>query len=232
MKKIFFALFLVSVFTPNKSLEINQNFVTEFMKRLHLNHGIIFFCNGALDIFGWRKTMMKELKYFSFFDISSNYFNLNESWTFMRFTNRRVGIIFELTCSETEEVFGEFSFCEYFNASYNWLMLSNNFNESVELLSAQNINLDAEITLAVRSDIDDICLLYDVYNPSYKMNGKLIMEPKGTWYEIDGINFTLNGSKFDRRANLHGIQIHSGVVASGDLQNQTLLQYMESQNFH
>lgn len=227
MKFVLCFVALVSSFSLNTSLNINQKFVVDFLKTYNLNFGIVFYCGSSLNISDWSESVKTEFKYFSFFDVSSRNFNLNESWYIMRFEYWNLGIIFDLSCNETKVVFEEFSRCNYFNASYYWLMLADCYESSLELLSFQNINLDAEITLAI-VDNANVSHLFDIYNPSSRTNGKLIVESTGSWQRDEGMTITLTDNKFNTRSNLRGVLIHTGIVAAGVGANQTLLQYLES----
>lgn len=228
MKLSMFFVAFINIFTLNKSLEINSKFAVDFLNYFNLNYGSVFYCDKLLNTNDWRNVMTKEFKYFSFIDISSSNFNLNESWTTMRFEYQQIGIIFDASCNETEEVFNEFSNHGYFNSSYLWLMLSEDYDNSIELLSTQNINFDAEITLAILTE-DDIAKLYDAYNPSARTNGELMVQVKGCWSALNGLNINLTESKLSRRKNLQNVIIHAGIVAAQVAKNQTLMQHLESE---
>ncbi|CAO1406755.1 unnamed protein product [Diamesa hyperborea] len=146
----------------------------------------------------------------------------------MKIHHRIIGVIFDLTCNETEDIFKGFSSGEYFNASYNWLMIAEDYEESVDLLKQQNINLDAEITLAVPDTSTNAHKLFDIYNPSHKNGGTLNVTEKGYWNENKGFEVTLTQHKIYRRSNLNGITFEAGVVATEVPKHQTLLEYMES----
>lgn len=230
MKTLTFIVVLISFFSANKSLEINQKLIFNFANHRNLNYGIIFYCESFNVTNAWTENEETKFIYFAFYDISSVEFNLSETSTIMRFNYRQIGIIFDITCYETVDVFYIFSRFHYFNGSYNWLMLTNNYTNSIEVLQVQNINLDAEITLVVYDEKGFTAKLYDIYNPSSTANGrKMVIQPKGSWNEHDGMVISLKGSKFDQRSNLHGLLIHAGVVASGVGKHQTLTQYMESE---
>lgn len=73
--KAFFVV-LISFFSVNKSLEINQQLFVNFLNRFNLYYGIIFYCE-QLDNNAWFKIGEIEFKYFSFYDVSSSDFDLN-----------------------------------------------------------------------------------------------------------------------------------------------------------
>lgn len=226
MKALGVVLVLSSAFLVVANLTINRKAVGDFTDRFNSKHGIIFYCE-SLSIEVWSEAVKYDFKYFSFFDVSSSNFNLSEAWNMMRYDSHPLAVICDLTCNETSEVFEEFSRFSFFNASYNWLMMTDDYESAIKLLEFQNINLDAEITIAVGGDKATKLMLYDIYNPSARTNGKIVAQPKGLWTEESGLQITLKGSKFDLRSNLNGITIHTGVVATNVQKNQTLDQYLE-----
>lgn len=230
MKLQSFTLLLVLSFFPtNKSVKLfNTKLVVDFLNQFTVNVAIVFHCDTFNEVIEDLISIARnEFVYLSFFDISSRAFNSTNSWLLMKYENRQLGVIFDIDCNGKSEAFDECSRSNYFNASYQWLMLSQDYKSSITILKLQNINLDAEITLAVKAEREEI-QLFDVYNTNSRTNGELVVLPKGTWIESLGMNISLNGSKFERRSNLNGAVVLAGVVASGIPTNQTLQQYMES----
>lgn len=225
--------FIISVFTfsisASEYLENSPNIFKDLLDKFHLNFGIVFYCD-PLDTDVWVEVVRRDLKYLSFYQVSSPVFNLNNSWNLMRYENRQLGIHFDTTCSETRKIFDEFSRFNFFNASYIWLLLTDDSESLFEVLSFQNINVDAEITVAVKTN-QNTAQLFDVYNPSSRSNGEVVIQPKGTWDDANGLNITLNGSKFDKRSDLKGIYIQSGIVATAVPKHQTLQEYMDSDDY-
>lgn len=144
----------------------------------------------------------------------------------MKFSYYKLGIICDLTCQEIEEFLNITSELNFFNASYSWLMISNDYNTSIAMLSHQNINLDSEITLAIEVKNYRNFDLFDVFNPSYKYGGELIVTPKGT-YTTNRFKILTRKNKFQMRSDLKGIKINAGIVATGVKKGQSLLEYLE-----
>ena len=107
-------------------------------------------------------------------------------------------------------------------------MIAEDYEESVELLKQQNINLDAEITLVVPDNSTNSLMLFDIYNPCHKNGGILNVTEKGYWNENEGFKVTLTQHKIYRRSNLNGVTFEAGVVATEVPKHQSLLEYMES----
>lgn len=193
--------------------------INDFMEYFHLKLGIMFFCKDLPYPIGDY--------YMSYIPIET--FNVNESLNILHFDHRTLGIVFDINCERTKEIFEVFSINNFFNRSYNWLMFAENLEHASESLEKENINIDAEITLAIPSENDSgVLKLYDVYNPCFKRGGILNLTNKGIWSKINGLEITLTQSKIDRRSNLNKLTLHAGVVITGIMPNQTILEYMES----
>jgi hypothetical protein len=229
MKFISFFLALISSTSFSEGFFIQSKLVSDFLNQFNLNEAVVFYCNSD-NIKEWKVLIKTELKFLAFIDTSLPKFDNKFARSAMRLSHRQLGVVFDLTCDETGEVFEDFSRLNFFNVSYNWLMTSENYVESLKLLADQDINLDAEISLAIADESDEI-KLYDIYNPNSRTNGKLVSEPKGTWSKAKGMKITLIGDKFERRSNLNDAVINAGVVATpGLMKDQTLKKYMESES--
>lgn len=226
MKLWFVVVLFISFISLSLTLNIKENLVLDFLDHLNLKYGIVFFCGGFSA--NMRNLLRNGTKYMAAFDLSSDDFQQDNLKLIMKIDHRIIGVIFDLTCNETENVFNDISREEYFNASYNWLMIADDYEESVELLKQQNINLDAEITLVVPDSSTNILMLFDIYNPCHKNGGILNVTENGYWDENDGFKVTLTQHKIYRRSNLNGIIFEAGVVATEVPKHQTLLEYMES----
>lgn len=226
LKSLIFVL-IISFFRFNKSLKFNTEIVVDFLDKFNLNIGILFYCDASIEEL---RTLMtqSDFKYFAFYNISSNDFN-SESSSLMNFESRQLGVIVDGSCSEARKVFDECSRANYFNASYNWLVMSEDFQSSINIFEKQNINLDAELTLAVVGENErEEIKLFDVYNPNSRTNGELVVQLKGSWTPKNRMQIILNGSKFDRRSNLNGAVVMTGVAVTKVPNGMTLEAYLES----
>lgn len=226
MKLGIVVVLLLAIILSTWTLNIEENLVLDFLNHLNLKHGIVFFCGGiSANI---RNLLRNDTKYMGAFDMNSDDFQQNSLNLIMKIDHRLIGVIFDLTCNETEDILKDFSLGKYFNASYNWLMIAEDYEESVKLLKQQNINLDAEITLVVPDNSTNSLMLFDIYNPCHKNGGILNVTEKGNWNENEGFKVTLTQHKIYRRSNLNGVTFEAGVVATEVPKHQTLLEYMES----
>lgn len=159
-----------------KSIESwNFNLIKSHMNEYQLTLANFFCCNGidgnfleltfliftnCLFIFlisenyDWMKRVNEEFFFSSFVDLS-NEENLEEFRlkSLFRNENRVKAIFVDIDCNETAELFEEVSKYNFFNRSYNWMMFGSDYLNAVDLLQNQNINIDAEVTLAVEDDM-------------------------------------------------------------------------------
>lgn len=222
---IFYGL-LVFALPGLESLAVNPKIVTDFLEFHHLHVAVVFYCERAPT--SLLTQMQHEFKYSASFELSRGEISKIRLEKAVKLTHPKQGIIFDMECNQTRKVFENFSRIAMFNSSYFWLMLSKDFDVALGILKDQNINLDTEISLAIIEN-EDYAEIFDVYNPSFKMNGNLVATQKCLWNgnESDGFRVSLFNSKFDQRSNLQGIVIHVGVAASNTL-HQTIHQFMKS----
>jgi hypothetical protein len=228
MKLLVSALTLAILVPAGQSLGVKSKLVADFLEAFDLNEGAIFYCDSQ-NLEQWKILAMTEFRFLSFIDVSTENLDLNITTTAMKLGYRQLGVVFDLTSSETERVFVEFSRWSFFNSSYNWLMVAAEYERSLAVLEGKSINLDAEISLAILNGSDKV-QVHDIYNPNSRTNGKIVSTPKGSWSESDGMKVSLNGSKFERRSNLNGAIITAGVAATTSfMKNRTIDEYMESE---
>lgn len=112
-------------------------------------------------------------------------------------------VVLNLECNQTKAFMSEMSKRIYFHHERKWFMLSGSVAEAFEILNKENINFDAEVTLAIPAG-NDFYDIYEVYNPSFKRGGQLNIVPMGRWSEENGWN-TTKQTKIERRHDLNGI---------------------------
>lgn len=225
MKFLLFALFLGGTFAFSKTFELKAKIVLDFLKFNNLNSGICFYC-GQLSR-DWFKTIENDFVYLSYQKLKPEKLRKFEEYKIFVFNQPKVGVIFDTTCNKTGDLFEKFSALKFFNASYSWLMFADNFEISTKMLRSQNINLDAEITLAVNKNETSLDL-FEVYNPNPRTNGKLVVDPIGQWTPKSGYNVTLKETKYQRRSNLNGVVFRAAIIAHPT--NESLVQYMERED--
>lgn len=227
MKLLPFTFALTSVFLFVHGFNLSSKLVSDFLNAFNLNQGVIFYCDFS-SIDELKLLAKNELKFLSFFDISTSKLSHKNMKSSLKLDYRQIGVIFDLSCNETNKIFEDFSRWNYFNSSYNWLLMSKNYEKSLEDLKGKNVNLNSEICLAVYDQSRDV-EIFDIYNPNPRTNGKIVSKSIGNWSESEGLKLSLDGTKFERRLNLQGAVINAGVVATASfMKNRTLIEYMES----
>lgn len=72
------------------------------------------------------------------------------------------------------------------------------------------LTIDTEMTVAVEKRLSYTC--YDVYNPSHRHGGSLVVTPMGKWNRDDGLYVELTQYKYHRRQNLGGLRLNVSIV--------------------
>lgn len=223
MKFLVFILTFVGVIGISKGLDFDGEIVKSFLNINKLRSGICFYCRQWPV--NWFETIKHDFLHLSYFDVSNK--KSFDRHKIFASNQSRIGITFDTTCNKTGDLFEKFSTERYFNASYLWLMLAVDFNASIQLLRSQDINLDAEITLAIAKNENSFDL-FDVYNPNSRTNGKLVVNPIGQWTQESGYNVEVTKTKFERRSNLNGVTFRAVIIAH--LSNTTLIPYLEKED--
>ena len=227
MKLLVFTFTLTSVFSLLYGWNLSSKLISDFLNAFNLNQGVIFYCESS-NVDELKLLAKNEWKFLSFLNISDSELSHKVFKSSLKLDYRQIGVVFALACFETNKFLENFSRWNYFNSSYNWLMISKNYEESLEALTGKNVRLDSEIHLAVIDEIGE-AKIFDVYNPNPRTNGKIISNLIGNWSLSNGLKFSSKGTKFENRLNLHGAVINAGVVATSSfMKNRTLVEYMES----
>jgi hypothetical protein len=191
-----------------KDLEV----VEAFLEANNVRVGLILFCDQVFA-FKLLRLMQKYNIWSAFQDTTQSIRNPRKLF---HARTHQIGVIYDVRCPNTEQLFN-ISFEEHiFNASYHWLMLHDDLDNAKDLLRPQNINWDAEITLTVEQDNETEYRIYDVYNPSYERGGQLNVTFKGVWNSTirELTQFRIPNKNIHRR-NMFGLQfIGSSVVSS------------------
>lgn len=99
-----------------------------------------------------------------------------------------------------------------YDEMHKWLILGSNLSHVTEIINDSAFTVSTDVIIAVPSANDYI--LYDVYNPCKDRGGSMNVTRYGTWSSKTGLNVSMSQSKFERRANLHGMKLKVGVVVS------------------
>lgn len=128
--------------------DLNPNLITDFLREQHLKIGILFTCEPDRTTINLMKATHKQSVYLGSANIRNGVDDISFDRLF-RFVNNPVAVIIDLNCNGTADILREVSRRIYFHQRYHWLMFSMNENLARHQLSSENINFDAEITLAV-----------------------------------------------------------------------------------
>lgn len=128
--------------------DLNPKLITDFLREQHLKIGILFTCEPDRTVIDLMKVAHQQSVYLGSANIRKGVDGISFDRLF-RFVNNPVAVIIDLNCNGTAEILREVSRRIYFHQRYHWLMFSVNETVARNQLANENINFDAEITLAV-----------------------------------------------------------------------------------
>uniref|UniRef100_A0A182LRJ5 Ionotropic receptor 75a N-terminal domain-containing protein n=1 Tax=Anopheles culicifacies TaxID=139723 RepID=A0A182LRJ5_9DIPT len=137
----------------------------------------------------------------------------------------RLGLVMNLGCNSQPSILRQASQLDGFNSSYRWLLFGvHNLSHSVSLLNDLNINIDADITLAVRRDeARNTYAMYDIYGSVKARGGMLSVTymgdstPTSGWPQINR-----------NRENLQHIELRAVVSSLNQHQPDSIETYLRS----
>ncbi|KAK1128660.1 hypothetical protein K0M31_003116 [Melipona bicolor] len=125
-----------------------------------------------------------------------------------------LGVFLDSRCNRREytRILVDATRYSMYDEMHKWLILGSNLSHVTEILNDSAFTVSTDVVIAVSSANDYI--LYDVYNPCKDRGGSMNVTQYGTWNSKTGLNVSTSQSKFERRANLHGMKLKVGVVVS------------------
>lgn len=125
------------------------------------------------------------------------------------------GVVLNLECDITNSLLIQISKRIFFHYERFWLMYTSNLETASTILSSQNINVDAEIVVAVPIDLNtgQGYNIHEVFKVSSTRGGRahFNMTQLGDWNKFGGFSIPLKQTKIERRRNLGGITLSSVV---------------------
>lgn len=161
-------------------------------------------CEKDNEVFKTLEDLQHQGLFTNFWDISTGV-ALND-FNYHKFFNRYSHspcVVINLECNQTKSFLVEMSKRIFFHHERKWLMLSESLKQAFDMLDEQNINFDAEITLAIPAG-QDLYNIYEVFNPSHSRGGRLNIATLGGWSNENGLS-TVKQTKLERRHDLNGI---------------------------
>lgn len=131
----------------NDSQGMQYELINDYVKANNLKICVVLSCNKVQD----RSKLLKILHgrsdfWYSFYDLSSGLIELE---TLLMRLSHHIGVVLDLNCKEIVEFLREISKRTFFHHERYWLMFSRSMNYTFNVLQTQNINADAEISVAV-----------------------------------------------------------------------------------
>lgn len=220
VKTIFILSFLLSI---SKSDTFNYPFIIDYLQWKNLDVILFVTCERK----GW---INKTVGYIQNNSIWINHYDISNDKDVSKIDYERyfvrlgypLLVVVNFECNYTENFLTEISKRKMFHFERNWLIIGKSAERMFNVLSKENINVDAEIGMAVpvRENLLSISTdrssreyqINDVYNPSHARNGRFQMVNIGMWNEKLGLRMNEMETKFERRRDFGGITFLAGIT--------------------
>lgn len=205
------------------SLHLQQSIIQHHL-RVHQTHVVLFFsCN--------RRTELQSLRSAHYLNVFTSVLDIRhrlDDYVQQYFGQSydRFSIVLDLECSPADRldaVLSAASQQRLFGRRFVWLLFARDVRHVEQLLSVVNLNVDADITAVTMRTIngdadeagDEVCDLWDVYNPSSARGGRLKITHLQVW--PDTVQTQLIASTAGRRQRLYERQRDLGGITFNGL---------------
>ncbi|KAJ6647072.1 Ionotropic receptor 75a [Pseudolycoriella hygida] len=207
----------------------STSLVKDYLTYNNLNTVLLIPCRNEPTVDSIRnlRTLQEYGGWTNVRDIADESLTTDSDKFFVRLSNAHC-VVVSLDCNETIEFLSKASDRKLFHYERNWLIFGSNLSRSYDILREQNINVDAEVTLAIPLESDRSYELYEVYNPSSKHGGRLNVTRCGQWSESTGFHITFKQTKTQRRQNFNGITFPAVVTLRKVPKDITFMEHLRS----
>lgn len=208
-------LFTVVALAIPASAHVHMNLVRHFLLENNIKTVLFLSCQSAEDL----RHLLKDAHTIRVWTASvpiggSSAVGLDYE-RFFWYHNHRMAVVTDLECPTIRVVLDEVSKRSYFHQRYFWLIFADSATQSLALLGGENINVDAEITVALPAAGSRKYDLWDVYKHSHLRGGPLNMTFKYHWDEYILQKKLIVESKYRRRINFHGLTLKGVLTVIG-----------------
>lgn len=148
MKTLVHTFILLNVLSYSTSSTFNYPLIDDYLQRHNIKVSLFLTCEPP----GWKvDDNLKTNNYWmNHWDMSSedNLSNFNYEDFFVRFSHP-ICVIVNLECNETKSMLNEISKRTMFHFERYWLLFGESDENVFDLLSGENINVDAEVAIVI-----------------------------------------------------------------------------------
>nr|AOE48120.1 putative ionotropic receptor IR16 [Scaeva pyrastri] len=212
----------------------------DFLEYNHLKQGIIIMCNDDSLQMEELKAISKKSLWLSYIRVGqttdTNMNNADFKDLFRQGGGRKVGVSFDIECQSatvTVPILESVSANNFFNSSQAWFILAKSFGMGLQALEKLEINIDADITLGIKIQKEDILRLYDLYKVCHQCGTSFESLEKGSWSDSGGMQVLpyFWQTTVQRRRNFSDITLNGGVVINAAPKGIPLSVYIESYKY-
>ncbi|KAK4883878.1 hypothetical protein RN001_000149 [Aquatica leii] len=137
-----------------------------------------------------------------------------------------LAVVVDADCNGTETLLQKCAKLEYFYNTYHWLAFGSFFNVTDKFKDVELV-VNADVSFTVDYHKNGNWTILDVYNPSYKNGGELIVTEVGYYNRIDGYRVPITENLYFKRKNMTGTIFKSVVVITDNI-TISLRQYLDN----
>lgn len=128
---------------------MNQELLKDFLWQNHLQVCALLPCDRNLEQINPRFVISLQRDGFSVAMHKVSEKTASNIGDILAFRNAHVGVVTDLECPMQLHILSAASNLTLFHQNWSWLMFSSSVDEAYNILKGQNINVDAEVTVAV-----------------------------------------------------------------------------------
>lgn len=137
----------INVNSLNDSQGMEYALIEDYLKKNQLKISVLVSCNVRQDYLQLFDTVLgKSDIWYRFWDISNNAIDFE---ALLIRLSHQVGVVIDLNCSKIVEFLSDISKRIFFHHERHWLMFATDLNQTYNMLQKENINVDAEISIAI-----------------------------------------------------------------------------------
>nr|XP_018905168.1 PREDICTED: probable glutamate receptor [Bemisia tabaci] len=200
--------------------EIAVDLVVDFLVDRNLSFVVLFPCSDT-DYYTWLKYSSDQADY-GFLTLDGSTITRKDKHDGQDMTSVEIhsssiqtGIVVDSNCAKNVEVLNMVPRDLLFSSKYHWLILSDSEIGGVlniddyKPLASMPLTLESDVTIATGHE-DTSRNLTDVFR--FDPNGGINATLAGSWQRGSGIQWFWTQTRRDRRLNMHGLEITSGIV--------------------
>ncbi|KAF5300902.1 hypothetical protein FQR65_LT09065 [Abscondita terminalis] len=205
--QIIIIVILISLCANHSIAKINTDLILQFFQYKHCSHGVTFTCLNKRE-----KIVLAKRFYHVNIRVSIHDVNFKIPLIeIMRKDQSHLAIVVDGDCNDATYLLKMSAKLEYFYDTYHWLVFGSHYNVTKKFKDAE-LAVNADVSFATTYGASENWTILDIYNPSYKNGGQLVIKEIGNYSDSEGFHLLTTHNKYFDRKNMSGVLFKSAVV--------------------